>query len=95
MKEEFSRVYFAWEVHALEKERMPKGDLERITKNQLSRGISDFIVKELDKLPATIQERHIFETDSIEIRISLNLISDEEYRRLKEIEREYNRINYR
>lgn len=75
-----------------DKMKIPKDALDRITKNQLAQNIANFIVENLDGLPIKYEIKHdyIINPSAEKHTIKMNLISDDELRRLKEIEYMYN-----
>jgi hypothetical protein len=74
---------------------IPKNELESIIKHKLARILSEYIVEHMEELPVVLEKAPQISTffDHGEIHeIRVNLISDEELKRLKNIEYEYSKI---
>lgn len=84
---DFETVYAAKSMTLLDITRIPNEKLEEITRRELTHILANFILENLDELPVMREEREDPERGGRETRIRVNLISDKEYKRLKEIER--------
>lgn len=88
MNKNFETLYAARTTTLSEIIRIPNEKLKEITECDLINFLANFMLENLDKLPAIIEKREIQETGSVENILRINLISDDEYRRLIEIERQ-------
>lgn len=88
------RVYSTHVVSGSDKMKIPKDVLDKIVKNQLAQGIANLIVDGLDNLPIsyTIEYDDITNSPAERHAIKMNLISDDELKRLKKVECMYNSL---
>jgi hypothetical protein len=91
MKQEIMQVCSAFRISGHEKLKVPADVLENKIYNELAHTIAHYIVENINKVPATIEVRPFIEQDWEEYILRANLISNEELRRLKNIEHEYSK----
>ena len=82
---DYKQIYSRYEVSFVEDIRAKK-HLEEIVNNGLARHLSNFIVKNIDSLPVEKTQETIPVISSTEHRIKINVISNEEIKRLSKIE---------
>jgi hypothetical protein len=93
MIQDIIQIYSSFDIPLIDRTRIPKEAKERIVKNNLARELSEYIIENTDKVPVYFTERIIPETGAEEHRLRINIISDDELRRLRDIEREFNNYN--
>jgi hypothetical protein len=86
MKQDIVQVNSAFRVNGYDKMRIPADVLKNRINNELSHNIADYILENMDKMPAEIETKQFIEQDSEEYILRLNIISDAEIKRLKQIE---------
>lgn len=92
MVQDFIQIYACSRLSLNELVNIPKEHQKDIIKRDLGREIGNYIVNNTDKIPNYTRTETIKTDGSEEHIIRINIISDEEYRRLKEIEHMYNSL---
>lgn len=87
MNKDFETLWAERSISLMELIRIPEEVLKRIVKHDLASKIAELIVERKDELPVKFTEGPL--NDGKVIRLRVNLISDDEYRRLKNIESRY------
>jgi hypothetical protein len=86
---DIEKIAFSYDVTLKMKMEIPEKDMERIIKREMAHGIGNCIVNNLDKLPVLHEAIEIVEIPATEHKISFYMISAEELKRLKEMEKYY------
>ena len=84
--DEIKIVYSYANISLRDIANIPKARLQEITNNQLARDLAQYIVEHIDELPVTYRKKLDVDLDSEEHRICINIISDKELKRLRDIE---------
>jgi F0F1-type ATP synthase delta subunit len=94
MKEDLSKIYSSTTIKGLEKYKVPEEVIERRIKSDLANGLAHFIVDNMEKIPSETRRSYNHKNDEEEIIMEINIISDEELRRLRQIEIDYNQLRF-
>jgi hypothetical protein len=94
MKQEVIQIFTSIGISREEMIRVPEEVIGRKINNELARGIAHYIMDNTEKIPMTIEKRQLIERDGEEHILRLNIISDEELRRLRQIERDMEQLRY-
>lgn len=97
MSKEIEQIFAIVSINELAKTNIPEEILENKIKKDLVYEISKQIIVHWDELPINYTKR-CEESPNIfmeEHRIQLNIISNEELRRLRKIEQDYNMIQFK
>jgi hypothetical protein len=92
INKDFEQVFAVTTVDQQTMLRISKYELQKKTKRELAHWIANFIIEHMSELPATykVEKENTHFQGAEEHTLHLNLISDEEIKRLRHIEHMYN-----
>ena len=88
MKKELEQIQSRMFISIRDIVSIPKDKLQDVINNQLVRGLSEVIINEMETLPVTYIKETDLNTGGEVHKIKINIISDEELKRLHSIEDE-------
>ena len=87
-------VYSTTTINEYEKLKAKEEDIQNRVNHVLAYNLAIYILENQDKIPMEIMKKFDYQTNNEEIRMEMNIISNDEIQRLKMIEEDYNRIRF-